>query len=87
MVYLDFCSLCLTIAMRRVDRRLFPYSLRFTLTEPHRTCCAWARGWPGTWSHTAIDLSSVSLIGAMRPGGTRAEGGGEGAQVGRGGEV
>ncbi len=50
----------------------------------------------------ALDLSSLSLIGAMRPGGTRAEGGGGGggagwgggegasggeAQVGRGGEV
>ncbi len=42
-------------------------------------------GRSGAWSHTAVDLRSLSLIGAMRPGGTRAEGGGEGAQVGGGG--
>ncbi len=41
-------------------------------------------GTAGAWSHTAVDLSSLSLIGPMRPGGTRAEGGGKGAQVGRG---
>ena len=42
MVYLDFRSLCLIIAMRRVGRRLVPYRRRFTLTEPHR--CHAARG-------------------------------------------
>jgi hypothetical protein len=42
------------------------------------------RGAADTWSHTAIDLSSLNLIGAMRAGGTRSEGGGEGAQIGRG---
>ncbi len=59
--------------------------LRFTPTEPRRRHAA--RGpeaRPAAWSHTAIDLRSLSLIGAMRPGGTCAEGGGEGAQVERG---
>ncbi len=118
-VYLDFRSLCLIIAMRRsgrvLGRHLVPCSLRFPLTEPHRRhtargpglgpalgllqpqisahyasqlpCGAWAAARAGAWSHTAVDLSSLSLIGAMRPGGTRAEGGGEGSQVGKGGEV
>jgi hypothetical protein len=36
MVYLDFRSLCLITAMRRVGGRLVPYSLRFKLTGPHR---------------------------------------------------
>jgi hypothetical protein len=40
MVYLDFRSLSLIGALRRVcrgsGRRLFPYSRRFTFTEPHR---------------------------------------------------
>jgi hypothetical protein len=49
-------------------------------------CGTWAGARAGAWSHTAVDLRSLSLIGAIRPGGTRAEGGGEGAQVGRGGE-
>ncbi len=48
-------------------------------------CGAWAAARADAWSHTVVDLSSLSLIGAMRPGGVRAEGGGEGAQVGRGG--
>jgi hypothetical protein len=41
-------------------------------------CGAWAGGWAGAWSQTALDLRSLSLIAAMRPGGTRAEGGGGG---------
>ncbi len=45
MVYLDFRSLCLIIAMRRSGRgsgrHLVSYSLRFTLTEPHRRHAAW----------------------------------------------
>jgi hypothetical protein len=32
MVYLDFRSLCLIIAMRRTGRRLLPDSCRFTLS-------------------------------------------------------
>jgi hypothetical protein len=64
---------------------LVPYRSRFTFTEPHRRHAARAGGQAGAWSHTAVDLRSLSLIGAMRPGGTRAEGGGEGAQVGGGG--
>jgi hypothetical protein len=47
-------------------------------------CGVWAGVRGGGWSYTAIDLRSLSLIGAMRPGGTRAEGGGEAAQVGGG---
>jgi hypothetical protein len=89
MVYLDFRSLSLIIAMRRSGRGsgrpLVSLSLRFTPTEPRRRHAA--RGpeaRPGDWSHTAIDLRSLSLIGAMQPGSTRAEGGGEGAQVERG---
>jgi hypothetical protein len=52
MVYLDFRSLCLIIAMRRSGRgsgrRLVPYSLRFALTEPHRrhTARGLGLGWP-----------------------------------------
>jgi hypothetical protein len=49
-------------------------------------CGVWAGVRGGGWSYTAVDLRSLSLIGAMRPGGTRAEGGGEAAQVGGGGE-
>jgi hypothetical protein len=90
MVYLDFRSLSLTGALQRVGRGsgrcLFPCSRRFTPTEPHRRHAARRPGGrTGAWYHTAIDLRSLSLIGTMRPGGTRAEGGGR-AQVGRGGE-
>ena len=49
MVYLDFHSLSLIGALRRVGqgpgRRLFPYSLRFPLTMPHN--CHAARGLGG----------------------------------------
>jgi hypothetical protein len=48
-------------------------------------CSVWAGARAVGWSCTAVDLRSLSLIGAMRPGGTRAVGGGEGPQVGRGG--
>ncbi len=40
-------------------------------------------GRAGAWSRTAVDLRSLSLTGAMRPGGTRAKGGGRG-EGGRG---
>jgi hypothetical protein len=57
MVYLDFCSLCLIIAMRHLGggsgRRLVPYSRRFKLTEPQRRHAA--RG-PGCGSRTLICL-------------------------------
>ncbi len=70
-VYLDFRSLCLIIAMRRVGRRLVPYSLRFTLTEPHRRHAA--RG-PGL----GFALTPAKLL--MPPLGRG------GTQVGMGGE-
>ncbi len=88
----DLSSLSLTGAMGCVGRRLFPYSSRFKLTEPHRRHAAHGQGggpalgamrrvgggWAGAWSQTALDLRSLSLIAAMRPGGTRAEGVGGG---------
>jgi hypothetical protein len=75
--------------MRRSGRGSGPplvsYSLRFTPTEPRsRHAARGPEARPGAWSHAAIDLRSLSLTGAVRPGGTRAEGGGEGAQMGRG---
>jgi hypothetical protein len=85
MVYLDFRSLCLIIAVRRSGwgsgRRLVPYSFRFALTEPHRRHAAQA----STWFRTALDLRSLSLIGAIRRVGravNAAAGRGGGAQVG-----
>ena len=45
MAAVDFRSLCLIIAMRRSGRgsgrHFVSYSLRFTLTEPHRRHAAW----------------------------------------------
>ncbi len=86
---IDLRSLSLIDAIQRMGRgsgrHLVPYSLRFTLTEPHRRHAARGPGGrTGAWSHTAVDLRSQSLIGAMRSGGTGGEGGG--AQVGGGGE-
>ena len=49
-------------------------------------CGVWAGARAGGWSCTAVDLRSLSLIGAMRPGGTRAEGGGRGGGESTGGE-
>ncbi len=70
---------------RGSGRRMVPYSLRFKLTEPYRRNAARGLGLgPPHGPNTALDLSSLSL---MRPGGTRAEGGGEGAQVGSGGRA
>jgi hypothetical protein len=50
-------------------------------------CGVWAGGRAGGWSCTAVDLRSLSLIGDMRPGGTRAKGGGGGGACGEGGRA
>ncbi len=60
MAAVDFRSLCLIIAMwrsgRGSGRHLFPYSLRFTLTEPHTRHAA--RGPAAADSRKAVNAAA-----------------------------
>jgi hypothetical protein len=81
---LDLRSLRLIIAMQRSDggpgRHLFPYSLRFTLTEPHRRHAA--RGPAAAYSRKAVNAAAGGGGSQVGRGGESADG--EGGRVVKG---